>query len=154
MAATLVGATAVSAAVLTGPTIGSINSGVEAVFSASTSLMAGLADALPVGYAFGAGMVAALNPCGFARRAAIEVEGGTHPLPIGGIVKACQLDDLEGCMNIGDVGMRTAEFVAARAAFARACQLGSGSGCVRGAVSAPACGRAGAGRSCSSTETR
>jgi Cytochrome C biogenesis protein transmembrane region len=66
LAATLVGATAVSAAVLTGPTIGSINSGVEVVSSASTSLMGGLADALPVGYAFGAGMVAALNPCGFA----------------------------------------------------------------------------------------
>lgn len=33
-----------------------------------------------------------LNPCGFARRAAIDVEGGAHPLPIGGVVKACQLD--------------------------------------------------------------
>jgi hypothetical protein len=33
-----------------------------------------------------------LNPCGFARRAVIEVEGGAHPLPIGGIVKACQLE--------------------------------------------------------------
>ncbi len=33
-----------------------------------------------------------LNPCGFARRAVIDVEGGRHPLPIGGIVKACQLD--------------------------------------------------------------
>jgi hypothetical protein len=34
-----------------------------------------------------------LNPCGFARRAAVELEGGQHPLPIGGIVKACQLDN-------------------------------------------------------------
>jgi hypothetical protein len=33
-----------------------------------------------------------LNPCGFARRAALELEGGAHPLPIGGIVKACQLE--------------------------------------------------------------
>lgn len=33
-----------------------------------------------------------LNPCGFARRAAIEFEGGKNPLPVGGIVKACQLD--------------------------------------------------------------
>jgi hypothetical protein len=32
-----------------------------------------------------------LNPCGFARRAALELEGGAHPLPIGGIVKACEL---------------------------------------------------------------
>ena len=66
LAATLVGATAVGAAVLTGPAIGGINSGVEVISSASINFMAGLADALPVGYAFGAGMVAALNPCGFA----------------------------------------------------------------------------------------
>ena len=33
-----------------------------------------------------------LNPCGFARRAALELDGGAHPLPVGGIVKACQLD--------------------------------------------------------------
>ncbi|MBI1833088.1 MAG: hypothetical protein HYR84_16735 [Planctomycetes bacterium] len=34
-----------------------------------------------------------LNPCGFARRAALELDGGKHPLPIAGIVKACQLDN-------------------------------------------------------------
>ncbi|HZZ80622.1 MAG TPA: hypothetical protein VFE62_19115 [Gemmataceae bacterium] len=34
-----------------------------------------------------------LNPCGFARRAVIDVEAGAHPLPIAGIVKACQLDN-------------------------------------------------------------
>ena len=33
-----------------------------------------------------------LNPCAFARRVAIEIEGGTRPLPVGGMVKACQLD--------------------------------------------------------------
>ena len=33
-----------------------------------------------------------LNPCGFARRAALELDGGAHPLPVGGIVKACQLE--------------------------------------------------------------
>ena len=33
-----------------------------------------------------------LNPCGFARRAALDLDGGQHPLPIGGIVKACQLE--------------------------------------------------------------
>jgi hypothetical protein len=33
-----------------------------------------------------------LNPCGFARRAVIELEGARYPLPIEGIVKACQLD--------------------------------------------------------------
>ncbi|MSQ95916.1 MAG: hypothetical protein EXR98_15370 [Gemmataceae bacterium] len=33
-----------------------------------------------------------LNPCGFARRAVLELDGGPTPLPIGGIVKACQID--------------------------------------------------------------
>jgi hypothetical protein len=33
-----------------------------------------------------------LNPCGFARRAALELDGGRYPIPLGGIVKTCQLD--------------------------------------------------------------
>lgn len=33
-----------------------------------------------------------LNPCGFARRYALELEGGPEPLPVDGHVKACQLD--------------------------------------------------------------
>lgn len=33
-----------------------------------------------------------LNPCAFARRAALEMEGASHLLPLGGPVKACQLD--------------------------------------------------------------
>lgn len=33
-----------------------------------------------------------LNPCGFARRAAVELDAGAHPLPVAGIVKACQID--------------------------------------------------------------
>ncbi len=33
-----------------------------------------------------------LNPCGFARRAVLELDGGPTPLPIGGIIKACQID--------------------------------------------------------------
>jgi hypothetical protein len=33
-----------------------------------------------------------LNSCGFARRVALELDGGRYPLPIGGIVKTCQLD--------------------------------------------------------------
>ncbi len=33
-----------------------------------------------------------LNPCAFARRVALELEGANRPLPIGGAVKACQLD--------------------------------------------------------------
>src|SRR5262249_48849030 len=30
-----------------------------------------------------------LNPCGFTRRAALELDAGGFPLPVGGIVKAC-----------------------------------------------------------------
>ncbi len=33
-----------------------------------------------------------LNPCGFARRIALEIEGSKHPIPVEGPVKACQLD--------------------------------------------------------------
>ena len=39
---------------------------VERLSGASTTLLQGVAVTLPVGYAFGAGMVAAVNPCGFA----------------------------------------------------------------------------------------
>ena len=43
---------------------GDVN-GVEAFSAASTNLLSGLAAAIPIGYAFGAGMVSAANPCGF-----------------------------------------------------------------------------------------
>lgn len=33
-----------------------------------------------------------LNPCGFTRRVALELDGVKHPLPIGPAVKACQVD--------------------------------------------------------------
>jgi hypothetical protein len=36
--------------------------------------------------------VMVLNPCGFARRAIVEWDGATRPIPVEGIVKACQLD--------------------------------------------------------------
>lgn len=39
--------------------------GVEVFSAASTNLLSGLAAAVPIGYAFGAGMVSAVNPCGF-----------------------------------------------------------------------------------------
>lgn len=54
------------AALLTGPNIGQINASVESASSASTMLLEALSGVLPLGYAFGAGMVAAVNPCGFA----------------------------------------------------------------------------------------
>ena len=47
--------------------------------------------------------------------------------------QACKLDDLEGCFNIGDLAYRTGDNAGARSAFTRACELGSGMGCARGA---------------------
>lgn len=40
--------------------------GVEQLSAASATYLAGVARLLPFGYAFGAGMVSAVNPCGFA----------------------------------------------------------------------------------------
>jgi hypothetical protein len=34
-----------------------------------------------------------INPCSFTRRVALELDGGTAPVPIGGPIKASQLDD-------------------------------------------------------------
>ncbi len=57
---------AVTAALLTGSGIGGVNLAVESFSSASSNALSLVTTALPVGYAFGAGMVAAVNPCGFA----------------------------------------------------------------------------------------
>src|SRR5439155_8833563 len=43
-----------------------INLGVESVSSGVATVLGSLGALLPFGYAFGAGMVAAVNPCGFA----------------------------------------------------------------------------------------
>ncbi|HSH79933.1 MAG TPA: cytochrome c biogenesis protein CcdA [Herpetosiphonaceae bacterium] len=59
------GATVV-AAVLTDPGAGGLTSSVEAASGAAGTALSRLATALPLGYAFGAGMVASMNPCGFA----------------------------------------------------------------------------------------
>ncbi len=64
--ATATYAAAFGAALLTGPGPGGLNAGVESVSSGAGTLLGSLAAALPLGYAFGAGMVAAVNPCGFA----------------------------------------------------------------------------------------
>lgn len=47
-------------------------------------------------------------------------------------VKACSLDDIEGCYHIGNVANQLAEYPAARIAYQRACELGSGLACARG----------------------
>jgi len=59
-------ALALSAATFTGPNGGAINVGVEGVSSGVATILGNLGALLPLGYAFGAGMVAAVNPCGFA----------------------------------------------------------------------------------------
>ncbi len=56
---------AVTAAILGRSATGQLGAA-ESLSSASTTLLARIASAIPLGYAFGAGMVAAANPCGFA----------------------------------------------------------------------------------------
>ncbi len=57
---------AVLAALLPGRGPGAITGTVESASSAIATLVANLATALPLGYAFAAGMITAFNPCGFA----------------------------------------------------------------------------------------
>jgi cytochrome c-type biogenesis protein len=64
--AVLTCAVALSAAMFSGPNGGAINVGVEGVSSGTGAVLGSLGALLPFGYAFGAGMVAAVNPCGFA----------------------------------------------------------------------------------------
>lgn len=59
-------AVAVVAAVVTGAGSGAVTLGVESLSSSSSTLLDRLASFLPLGFAFGAGMVSAANPCGFA----------------------------------------------------------------------------------------
>jgi cytochrome c biogenesis protein CcdA len=66
LATVLVLGAAIGLALLTGPGTGPITGGVESASSASAQLLGSLSGILPVGYAVGAGMVAAVNPCGFA----------------------------------------------------------------------------------------
>ena len=58
-------AAAVAAAVALRPDSAGV-AGVEQLSAASASYLAQLARLIPFGYAFGAGMVSAVNPCGFA----------------------------------------------------------------------------------------
>ncbi len=58
-------AAAIAAALFTGSRGGPITGTVEGLASSSSTVLAKLGQGLPAGYALGAGMVAALNPCGF-----------------------------------------------------------------------------------------
>jgi cytochrome c biogenesis protein CcdA len=53
-------------ALLTGPDMGRLNRAIEGLAALSGTGLAEVAGIVPFGYAFGAGMVAAVNPCGFA----------------------------------------------------------------------------------------
>ncbi len=57
---------AVAAALLTGPGLSSTTGRVESASFAAAAVLRSAIQVLPVGYALGAGMVAAVNPCGFA----------------------------------------------------------------------------------------
>lgn len=57
---------ALVAALLTPGSVGPVNAGVEALSATSSGALDRLALILPFGFAFGAGMVSAVNPCGFA----------------------------------------------------------------------------------------
>jgi cytochrome c-type biogenesis protein len=53
-------------AVITGTGTGAVTGGMESLSSSSGNFLSSLSTALPLGFAFGAGMVSAVNPCGFA----------------------------------------------------------------------------------------
>ncbi len=87
---------AVIAALLAGPTGGRVALGVESVAAASATLLDRLALALPLGFAFGAGMVSAANPCGFALLPAyvglvLGVGPGQRSRPLARFARAAQL---------------------------------------------------------------
>lgn len=59
-------AVAAIAAIATGNSVGPVTGSIEALSAKSTTALGRLISAAPLGYAVGAGMVAAFNPCGFA----------------------------------------------------------------------------------------
>ncbi len=59
-------AVAVGGSLITGANLSALTGGVERLSASSSTFLGGVTDILPLGYAFGAGMAAAVNPCGFA----------------------------------------------------------------------------------------
>ncbi|MCY4582718.1 MAG: hypothetical protein OXE50_07975, partial [Chloroflexi bacterium] len=59
-------AVAVIGAFITGSDIGAVTGRVESVSAQSGNLLGDLGDLFPFGFAFSAGMVSSVNPCGFA----------------------------------------------------------------------------------------
>lgn len=56
---------AIAGALITGPSVGSVNERAELFSSSTGGSLGDLAALLPLGFAFAAGMVSAVNPCGF-----------------------------------------------------------------------------------------
>src|SRR5207253_5133298 len=81
LAAVLVAAT-VLGALAVGPTGGAVGTWFEAVSDGLSVRLSGVGASLPFGYAFAAGMVTAVNPCGFVLVPAylgrhLRADGGT-----------------------------------------------------------------------------
>ena len=81
-------------AAITGASSSEVTEGVERVSSSASNRLDGLSSALPLGYAFGAGMVSAVNPCGFTMLPAYlgmyvgEREGGERRSSLGRLGQA------------------------------------------------------------------
>jgi cytochrome c biogenesis protein CcdA len=58
-------AVALAGALLTSDPTGGVNAAIEGLSSGSSGSLASLAELLPLGFAFAAGLVSAVNPCGF-----------------------------------------------------------------------------------------
>jgi cytochrome c biogenesis protein CcdA len=56
---------AIAGALITGTTTGGLTGGVEGVSSSASGTLGDISTLFPLGFAFGAGMVSAVNPCGF-----------------------------------------------------------------------------------------
>ncbi len=56
---------AVTGALLTGPVIGTVTGSVEAASAGSGSILSRVSELFSLGFAFSAGMVSSVNPCGF-----------------------------------------------------------------------------------------
>jgi cytochrome c biogenesis protein CcdA len=57
---------AVAGSFVTGNNLSGLTGSVELLSANATTFLSGITNILPLGYAFGAGMAAAVNPCGFA----------------------------------------------------------------------------------------
>ena len=66
LATALALAAAFAGAILTGTPASGVNAQIEGLSSSSSGLLGNVSDLFPLGFAFGAGMVSAANPCGFS----------------------------------------------------------------------------------------